>query len=249
MESNIATPGQLGSMTPGEAPADACVSSPPYEGSLEGKSDSLHHKNAPDSKMRKSIRAGRTCQDFHYNGTEGNVGNTSGDTFWQAARQIVEQTALCLKDGACSAWIVKRYVKAGKVVPFPDQWASLLEQCGFRVVCRARAWLVQETREPGLFEAEVVTRTERKSFFRRLHEKKSPGTRIDWEDVIFAVKVGAGGGGDCAVSSPPYAEGLGHGGSPTRGAARGDDTNLDAMQKGYGDTAGNLGAMRPGEAP
>lgn len=49
------------------------------------------------------------------------------------------------------------------------------------------------------------------------------------------------------VSSPPYAEGLGHGGAPTRGADRSDDCNLDAMQNGYGASEGQLGAMKEGE--
>jgi hypothetical protein len=50
-----------------------------------------------------------------------------------------------------------------------------------------------------------------------------------------------------AISSPPYVEGLGHGGRPTRGAARSDDRNLDAMQNGYGASAGQLGAMPEGQ--
>ncbi len=175
------TPGQLGSMTPGEAPADSCVSSPPYEGSMSSAGNGID--------WSKSVQPGHGSahDEPRYSADPSNVGNTSGDTFWQAARQIVEQTALCLKDGACSAWIVKAYVKSKKLVPFPEQWAALLTECGFEVVCVARAWLVQETKEPGLFEKEVVTRVARKSFFRRLAESKG-SPPIDFEVVIFARK-------------------------------------------------------------
>lgn len=44
---------------------------------------------------------------------------------------------------------------------------------------------------------------------------------------------------DCVPASPPYSEGLGHGGKPTRGGGRTDDRNLDGMQQGYG-SKGNL---------
>jgi DNA modification methylase len=51
---------------------------------------------------------------------------------------------------------------------------------------------------------------------------------------------------DLVVSSPPYHEGLGHGGTPTRKGGRKDDRNLDAMQDGYGHTPGNLANLKEG---
>src|SRR3990167_3157708 len=51
---------------------------------------------------------------------------------------------------------------------------------------------------------------------------------------------------DAAVGSPPYSEGLGHGGQPTRGAGRTGDNNLDAMQRGYGAADGQLANMPEG---
>jgi hypothetical protein len=184
-------PGQLGALPPGEAPqADCAISSPPYAESLKG--DNSEQETAAESRAKRKTPGGSLGQSQRHAGygSDGNLGNTAGATFWDAARIIVRQTWLCLKDGAMTAWIVKSYVKNKKVVPFPEQWAALLAECGFVVERVARAWLVQEAREPGLFEAEVVTRKERKSFFRRLAEKKG-SPRIDYEVVLFARKVSA----------------------------------------------------------
>jgi len=52
---------------------------------------------------------------------------------------------------------------------------------------------------------------------------------------------------DSVVSSPPYAEGLGHGGTPTVGGGKAGDKVLDAMQDGYGETTGQLTGMTEGE--
>ena len=43
-----------------------------------------------------------------------------------------------------------------------------------------------ETVQHGMFEGTTVThRRERKSFFKRLHEKKYPHLRVDHEDVLW----------------------------------------------------------------
>ncbi|HEU4344036.1 MAG TPA: hypothetical protein VFU31_20975 [Candidatus Binatia bacterium] len=48
--------------------------------------------------------------------------------------------------------------------------------------------LTSEKRHTDLFEGETVKKTERKSFFRRLAEKKG-SPRIDFEEVIIARKI------------------------------------------------------------
>jgi hypothetical protein len=70
-------------------------------------------------------------------------------------------------------------------VPLCDDTCRLLEHLGFTVFERSRCWLVKEHKQPGLFGVECVEWTERKSFFRRLAEKKG-SPRIDWEEVIWA---------------------------------------------------------------
>lgn len=51
---------------------------------------------------------------------------------------------------------------------------------------------------------------------------------------------------DAAITSPPYCEGLGHGGEPTQGGGKAGDVVLDAMQAGYGSAEGQIGAMPAG---
>lgn len=174
------------------ADVDASMSSPPYEGiRQDGGGD-----YAKAGVGGFTNYTGEPCDAWHTVCDPENLGNLGGEqnvereTFWSAAKVIVQQTYLLLRPGAYSAWVVKDYVKDGRRVPFCDNWARLCEACGFVVVQRARAWLVKEEKNPGLF-GDVVRRTERKSFFRRLHEKRLPpgsDCRIDFEQVIFCRK-------------------------------------------------------------
>ena len=111
-----------------------------------------------------------------------------GDTFWGAARKIVEQVYFSLKPGGHAAWIVKSYVKAGQIVDFHDQWRQLCESVGFVTVHEHRAYVVEEHNPRYNLDGELVVDVkERKSFFRRLLEKKG-SPRIDWETVWCMVK-------------------------------------------------------------
>ena len=171
------TPGQLGSMPSGSL--DAAVSSPPYEGSLDC---------GPNECTRLADLKGQAVK-YSTMGTV-NIGNATGKTFWTAARDILLQCHQLLKPGGMTAWIVKDYCRDGKRVAFCDDWARLLEHCGFTVELRVRAMLTKETVEAGLFGT-MKTKKERKSFFRRLYERKLPEgdeRRIDHEEVIFAVR-------------------------------------------------------------
>ncbi len=118
-----------------------------------------------------------------YGQTEGQLGNDQGETFWSAARQIVAECLAVLRPGGLAVWVTKDFVRDRQRVPFSDDWQRLCEAVGFELASRHAASLVTETREPGLFGEEHVTRRERKSFFRRLAEAKG-SPRIDHEDVI-----------------------------------------------------------------
>ena len=117
-----------------------------------------------------------------YGETEGNIGNDKGETFWQAARQIVSECHKILKPGGHAIWVVKAFVRKGKIVDFPGDWRRLCEDQGFRTVHEHHAMLVKETRHEGLFEP-IVEKKERKSFFRRLAESKG-SPPIDYEVVL-----------------------------------------------------------------
>ena len=171
------TSGQLGAMKEGDV--DSVVSSPPYEEGLGHDSGHPRLDKVEDARRETNGSARRSGY------MAGEMG--AGETFWLAARTILEQVHQLLRPNGVTAWIVKDYVKAGKRVPFCDNWARLCEAVGFEVIQRARCHLVKEETHAGLF-GDVTKKTERKSFFRRLHERKPGAVRIDWEEVVFARK-------------------------------------------------------------
>jgi hypothetical protein len=163
---------------------DGSVTSPPYESTLNRKGgidpEKSEYIGGPHSQINNS--------DTRYSEDLANIGNDSGDTFWSAARKIVEQVYFSLKPGGHAAWIVKSYVKAGQIVDFHDQWRQLCESVGFVTVHEHRAYVVEEHNPRYNLDGELVVDVkERKSFFRRLLEKKG-SPRIDWETVWCMVK-------------------------------------------------------------
>ena len=170
--------GNLGNLKPGNV--DAIVSSPPYE------TDALGHSRGKAGLARDKIYG--AGPDTQYGRTEGNLGNGSGDTFWQAASEIVQQCHKILRPGGHAIWVVKSFVRKGAIVDFPGDWRRLCESVGFKTVCEHHAMLVKETKTDGLF-GEIVEKKERKSFFRRLAEAKG-SPPIDYEVVICCEKKG-----------------------------------------------------------
>lgn len=174
--------GQLGNMA--EGAFDAVVGSPPYE-------DGLGHGGTKQSPMLVEKGLHSALSPRGYGGGSENVGHFSGDSFWGAARDIVAQCYMALRPGGHAIWVTKRYVKGWRIVEFTGQWIRLCESVGFVVTCQHRAMLVRDDGERAAMVGDAkLHRKERKSFFRRLAEKKgSPA--IDWEDVVCMVKPAA----------------------------------------------------------
>lgn len=163
--------GQIGRLPAGDL--DGVVTSPPYERTLaDGGPESHPH---PDGYNRSTDWKG-------YGATEGQIEAERGETYWQAVAQVYAQCRLAMKPGAVMAVIIKDYVKGGKRVPLCGQTLDLLMRLGFAPVARVRAMLVREHTTPGLF-GKITHRKERKSFFRRLAERKG-SPPIDWEEVL-----------------------------------------------------------------
>lgn len=171
------TPGNLGNLKPGEV--DAVVSSPPFE-----SSDNRGGTKMSDGYFDKVGGIG-TSDDTGF--SKDSLANKQGETFWQAARQIVSECHKILKPGGCAIWVVKAFVRKGAIVDFPGDWRRLCESQGFQTVHEHHAMLVKETRHSGLF-GEIVETKERKSFFRRLAEKKG-SPKIDYEVVLCMRKL------------------------------------------------------------
>ncbi|HUV67899.1 MAG TPA: hypothetical protein VMW24_28675, partial [Sedimentisphaerales bacterium] len=158
----------------------ACVlSSPPFEssdnrGAANMPVDYFVRSNGTPFGEGKSTRG--TLE------TPGNIGNDKGPTFWESAKIIVSECHKILRPGGHAIWVVKDFVRKGQRVDFCGDWQRLCESVGFKTVCKHRAMLVKETSHDGLFGT-IKQKKERKSFFRRLAEKKG-SPRIDWEMVI-----------------------------------------------------------------
>lgn len=173
--------GNLGSLVPTKKGFEVAVSSPPWE--QNGVPDHDGQTNA--LKGGKLRGGGDGFLHKEYGNTDGQLGSNSGDDFWLSARTIVEQVYQVLAPGAHAVWVVKDYVKGGKIVPFVDQWRQLCEAVGFETLHEHHAMLVH-SRQSKLEGGEHVR--ESKSFFRRLAEKKG-SPRIDYEVVLCMIRL------------------------------------------------------------
>lgn len=173
-----ATEGQIARLK--DKGVDAAITSPPFEDSL-GSDDPKKRGGL----FRDPKRSGDKNLTGTYGKTAGQIGKDKGETYWQAMRQVYIECWKILKKDGWIAIVVKDYVRKKQRVPLCDNTVKLLENVGFVVEYRVRAWTLTETIHHDLFKGEIVNKKERKSFFRRLQEQKG-SPRIDWEEIIFA---------------------------------------------------------------
>ncbi len=175
--------GNLGNLKSGDV--DCVISSPPFEKTDQRGAEHSKRGNYFQRKSGKPFGAGQSM--VGYPKSQGQLGQEQGDTFWQAAKIIVEQCHQILKPGGHAIWVVKSFVRNKRIVDFPGDWQRLCEAAGFKTVCVHHAMLVKETEHQTLFGHTEVKRKERKSFFRRLAESKG-SPRIDYEVVLCMSK-------------------------------------------------------------
>ena len=169
------TPGQLSAMATGEV--TAVVASPPWD---EG--------NPPLTPERQRVSS--SPKDHGGPGPQYQAMATLGspDTFWSAARTILEQVYALLRPGGVAIWVVKSYIRDKAIVDFPHQWERLCHAVGFITLHEHHALLVDSHSEMGLFGEEVeMYRKSSKSFFRRLAEKAG-APEINHETVFCMQK-------------------------------------------------------------
>lgn len=148
--------GNLGNLRNNEF--DGSLSSPPFE--------DVTSDRPSKSIVASGLKMGQSSMGDGYGDTEGNIGSQSGDDFWMASRKILENLLVVLRDGAYAAFIVKRYVKGGKIEPFPAKWAMLCEAVGFKIVEWHRAWVIEDRGAQYDIFGNLIRKTvARKSFF------------------------------------------------------------------------------------
>lgn len=188
------TPGQLSELEPGDY--NAVISSPPFENTLsrdvvnaEARREWARAHGISNAEFVSPVDMERVGQrDQEYGGTDGNIGNQNGETFWTAARLIIEQVYQVLQPGGHAVWVCKGYVKAGELVDFPGQWRAVCEAVGFATLHEHHAMLVKHNGTSLTIDGEEVHHVkESKSFFRRLSEKKG-APPIDFETVYCMEK-------------------------------------------------------------
>lgn len=156
------SPAQLAAMP--EGCFDIAVSRPPFEDMEMGCNSQA---------VRRDLTAQGRSPEVTFGKFDGQLGG-SGETFWIAAREIVQQCFLALKPGGHAIWVVKDFLRNGRRVEFCEQWRLLCETVGFKTTCTHRAMLVTEITGQqtlaGKIEKKVIKRS---SFFRKLSEKSA----------------------------------------------------------------------------
>lgn len=118
--------------------------------------------------------------------TEGQIGNQSTSDYWSSCAEIYRQCFALLPGHGHMVIVLKSYIRQGRIVDLPSQTADLLQSIGFRLLHVHEAMLI--ARESQLTLDGGETRKGRKSFFRRLYEKKHPELSIDAEIVLCLEK-------------------------------------------------------------
>jgi hypothetical protein len=170
--------------------ADMTVSSPPYEASWHDPrsvnwEERCRKAGVPDEQIKRYGNGrGMQLNAQSYGSSQGQMGESQGETFWEAARQVLASTYALLRDGGHAIFVVKRYVRDGQIVEFSRDWVRLCESVGFELLHWHKAMLVETHTEQGLFgEPVAMYHKSKKSFFRRLAENRG-SPRVDWEDIV-----------------------------------------------------------------
>ena len=171
--------GQLGQMNGNGF--EAAVSSSPFEAGTPTNQRPCKHTD--EYKMKYGHIGSEKLNQHDYGDHPANVGNETGETFWTAARQIVEQTYQVLKPGAYTAWVCGDFIRNKQRVYFGRQWMELCEAVGFEPVEWAIAWKTEyKGNQLDVFSNDHEKRIDRVSFFRRLANNKSHANEY-WKTI------------------------------------------------------------------
>lgn len=116
------------------------------------------------------------------------IGNLHDQTYLAAMLQVYRELYCVLRPYGVVALVTKNPVKKGQIRRLDLDTIKLMQASGFTLLEHKKAMLAEETFHGHLFEGETRTKRERKSFFKRLFEKKNPHLAVDFEDVLFFKK-------------------------------------------------------------
>ncbi len=139
---------------------DAVITSPPYEGSMDG--GSRHTKGGIPQRDLKMKRLGS------YDTTNtANIGNLYSDSYMAAMLQVYRECHRVLKPHGLMVLVLKNFIRDRKIVRLDEDTLKLCEKAGFSFVERLERKLTQQ------------------SFWRTIYKQKYPGApEITHEDVL-----------------------------------------------------------------
>jgi len=150
---------------------DAIITSPPYEGSLEG--GSRHTKGGIASRDPALAQTGTyaTRMSFGvpvgYSASKDNIGNFKKETYLEAMLKVYMEMYKVLKPNGLAIIVIKPFIRQKRVVDLPYHTWLLLKKVGFKLV--------------KLYKLRLKTH----SFWRILYHKKYPNVqRIKHEYVL-----------------------------------------------------------------
>ncbi len=178
--------GNLGRLPMGAA----VISSPPFS-DMNAKPvtgiDPLKHQSKPMGPNSMANSQGFGISDGQLGIMRTGTG-ADPETFWGASAIILAQCFKVLLPGSVAAFVLKDYVRSGKIVPFCTQWRQCCESVGFVFVEEIHAMLVEDHgTQSTLFGEDEKIVTSKKSFFRILAERRG-SPKINYETVLIMMK-------------------------------------------------------------
>lgn len=148
------------------------ITSPPYDG------DPGHHGNDVNG-----IRAEKGILG-DYGKTDGNLGDTSGESYLSAMLQVYKEVA---KVSDVLAIVIKNPTRNKQLRRLDLDTIKILELAGWSIHCQHRALLFEELQQSTLFDGTQKKVKGRMSFFKRLSWQNGQPV-ASWEDIVIAVR-------------------------------------------------------------
>lgn len=171
----IASMAQIGNLRDPRNDIDAVLTSPPYS-----------QETNRDRHTGKYWRGGGLPAERNYGDTSGQIELERGETYLSAMLQVYCELHMVLKPGGVVCLVTKNPVKTGAIRRLDEDTIRLMKAAGFSLLERKMAMLSEDLGEQMLLDGGIQKiRRVRKSFFKRLFERKRPDLAVDHEDVLF----------------------------------------------------------------